>query len=599
MSTNAKIGALALALLLVGSAVISASVASGAARFSLYGDEYVDRYFRRDQIMQVNIEIDEADFKYILANAPDEEFRVANVTINGDLYRSVRVRAKGNSSLRSVAQSGGNRFSFKINFGKLVKGQTMAGVTQLNLNNNFADPSYMREFLGYTIFEEMGVAAPAFAYAAVHVNGEYWGLYLAVESILEPYLERNFGNITGDLYKSVGGAGSTLAYSGASAANYAGLELKSKRKNAEWNKLTDMLYALQTGEDLEKHLDVDAALRYLAVSTALLNFDSYQGNFAHNYYLYEQNGVFTILVWDLNMSFGGFNMGSSVEQMQSVPIDEPVSGRLADRPLIAALLANDEYRARYHTYLEEIATRYLGGDYLPHMTAELHDLIAEYVRTDPTAFYTYEQFEENIVAASGNARSGARGGGIGGGVPGILQVATAMSEGITKQLSGELPSTNNGNGMSGASRGGWMPGVAPGEMPEGAMPGQIPGGIPRGVPNVPGQWQRPEGGAVPDPAGGQPQDPRAGRAPGERLEPPAGGQIRQPGQLPQQQPGQGRVLPGVPAVPGGAGPGGAAAGRQAAAANTGAGVRWAASVGVMTVATGLVLPFRRRRLVRG
>ncbi len=61
----------------------------------------------------------------------------------------------------------------------------------------------MREYLSYQIFEEMGVAVPAFAYAAVHVNGEYFGLYLAVESILEPYLERNFGNFTGDLYKSV------------------------------------------------------------------------------------------------------------------------------------------------------------------------------------------------------------------------------------------------------------------------------------------------------------------------------------------------------------------------------------------------------------
>ncbi|PKM79062.1 MAG: hypothetical protein CVU88_07740, partial [Firmicutes bacterium HGW-Firmicutes-13] len=64
-------------------------------------------------------------------------------------------------------------------------------------------------------------------------------------------------------------------------------------------------YALNNDGDIEKYLDVDAALRYIAVSTALANFDSYQGSLGHNYYLYEQNGVFTILPWDLNMSFGG------------------------------------------------------------------------------------------------------------------------------------------------------------------------------------------------------------------------------------------------------------------------------------------------------
>jgi len=581
MSTNVRIAVLSCAMAAFAMAFVAVSVSSAPAGIAVFGDAYVARYFDRNRVMQINIEIDEADFQDMIENALEEEFKPATVTVNGDVYPSVQVRTKGNSSLRSVAGSGGKRFSFKINFGKLVRGQTLAGVTQLNLNNGFSDPSYMREFLSYKIFEEMGVAVPAFAYAALHVNGEYYGLYLAVESILEPFLERSFGDLTGDLYKSVGGAGSTLAYSGPDPANYAGLEVKSTRKNSDWSKLIAMLRALQTGEDLETHLDVDAALRYLAVSTALLNFDSYQGNFAHNYYLYEQDGVFTVLPWDLNMSFGGFGVGAGFEQMLNVPVDEPTSGKVTERPLIATLLAVDEYRARYHSYLEEIATAYLGGDYLKDLTAKVYALIADYVRDDPTSFYTFEQFEQNIVSATGGGIGGNRGGGISGGVPGILELASAMSETIMKQLSGELPSTNEGNGMAGLGGRGLAGGVpgAPagaGQMPvpgEGRLPGPGEDQPPwpgEGQPPWPGQGQP----RVPDPADAGQQRP------GARAQ---GGQRQQPGQL---APGQG----GLP------GPAGMLPGRHVASSRAGA-LRLAASGVAMAVATGLLLCFRRRRYV--
>ncbi|MDO9534434.1 MAG: CotH kinase family protein [Bacillota bacterium] len=488
--TNNRIILLSLVMVIFTALFVFAYTAFGTGKVTVYGDEYVSRYFQRDEVMDVNIGISEADWENMMENPMAEKFHPATVTVNGDIYPSVRIRTKGNSSLMSVARSDSNRYSFKINFDSLVKNQTMAGLTQLNLNNGFSDPSYMREYLSYQIFEEMGVAVPAFAFAAVYVNGDYFGLYLAVESILEPYLERNFGNITGDLYKSVG---NTLRYNGTNPADYTGLEVKSDRKNADWSRLIRMLDALNNDGDLEKYLDVDAALRYIAVSTALANFDSYQGRMGHNYYLYEQNGVFTILPWDLNMSFGGFSFGGDAT---SVYIDEPTQGALAERPLIASLFANEEYLETYHGYLEEIATEFLSSSYLEDETARLFELISPYVRTDPTAFYTYEQFERSI---SGTIAGGAMGDenqaevvpnipeannvsgnqgfrmggvqGFGGNVPGILELAAAMSELIQNQLSGELPSRNNGSGMGGMGGGG-VRNIDGGRIPPQQRPGE-------------------------------------------------------------------------------------------------------------------------------
>ncbi len=489
--TNAKIIMLSLAMLVFVALFILAYTMFGTGVVEVYGNEYVTKYFQRDKVMEINIQIDDADWDYMMDNAIKEEFRTATVIVNGDVYPSVRIRPKGNSSLRSIAGSDSNRYSFKINFNEIIENQTMAGLTQLNLNNGFSDPSYMREYLSYQIFEEMGVAVPAFSYAAVYVNGEYFGLYLAVESILEPYLERNFGNITGDLYKSVG---NTLKYNGANASDYTGLEVKSTLKNADWSKMTKMLDVLNNGGAIEEYLDVDAALRYIAVSTALANFDSYQGNFGHNYYLYEQDGVFTILPWDLNMSFGGFSFGGDAANMF---IDEPTQGSLADRPLIDKLFENEDYLETYHGYLEQISMKYLSGGYLEAETARLFELISGYVRTDPTAFYTFEQFERSLSGTiaggamgdenqaeaapdrqesnNGTGRQGFQIGGVrgfGNNVPGILELAATMSESIQKQLSGELPSANDGSGSMGGIRmgGGRMPNADGGQPPEQQSP---------------------------------------------------------------------------------------------------------------------------------
>lgn len=464
---NTKLLILVVVMIIFSASLITTSVLLGDEQPAVYSDEYVTKYFNKDQVMEVSIQINEDDWKDMLQNGEKEEFKTAKLTVNGDTYPMVNIRTKGNSSLSSVVRSDSDRYSFKINFSDIITNQTMAGLTQLNLNNCFSDPSYMREYLSYQIFEQMGVKVPACSYAAVYVNGEYFGLYLAVESILEPYLERNFGDATGDLYKSVG---NTLQYRGNSQADYTGLEVKSSLKNADWSKLINMLDVLNNGGEIEQYLDVDAALRYIAVSTALANLDSYQGNFAHNYYLYEQKGVFTILPWDLNMSFGGFSFGTS-----GVYIDEPTQGAVVDRPLIAKLLENEDYREIYHGYLEQVATKYLNNAYLEAETARIYTMISEYVKNDPTSFYTYEQFEKNISETvsrgdkadiqgfkneprQGDKASiqGPNNGPARGNIPGILELASSMSELIQKQLSGELPSTNNDAGMTDGMGGGPM-----------------------------------------------------------------------------------------------------------------------------------------------
>lgn len=106
--------------------------------------------------------------------------------------------------------------------------------------------------------------------------------------------------------------------------------------------------------DLERYLNIDEILRYFAVNTVLVNMDSYQGSLKHNYYLYAEGGVFSILQWDYNMSFAGFGMGGNSQDATSLYIDQPVSGTtLAEEQSDSA--AKPDFKADIGMRLERVA----------------------------------------------------------------------------------------------------------------------------------------------------------------------------------------------------------------------------------------------------
>lgn len=113
------------------------------------------------------------------------------------------------------------------------------------------------------------------------------------------------------------GTGSDLKWISDDIPDYSGMNLKTNKDTKDQSELIEMLDAINHGGDIEKYLDVDEMLRYFAVNTAVVNLDHYQGNLKHNYYLYEENGVFSILPWDYNMSFGGFGVGGMGAEVEA------------------------------------------------------------------------------------------------------------------------------------------------------------------------------------------------------------------------------------------------------------------------------------------
>ena len=160
---------------------------------------YESRLFDTSTVHTIDIVME--DWEEFLATCTDEEYVLCSVVIDGETYENVAIRAKGNTSLTQVAAYGNNRYSFKIEFDHYDNAISYYGLDKLNLNNIIQDNTYMKDYLTYQMMGYFGVAAPLCSYTYITVNGEDWGLYLAVEGVEESFLMRNFGRDYGELYK--------------------------------------------------------------------------------------------------------------------------------------------------------------------------------------------------------------------------------------------------------------------------------------------------------------------------------------------------------------------------------------------------------------
>lgn len=466
--------------------------------------EYPSKLFDTNEVISVNIKMDEDEWNEMLKNAMAEEYYSCDVEICGTTFKNVAIRPKGNTSLSSVARDPDtDRYSFKLEFGHFMEGQTCFGLDKLILNNNYADATNMKEAIVYDMFNFIGAASPLYNYASISLNGEYKGVYLALEAVEESFLLRNYGTQNGELYKpeSMGGGGGDRSKqeqgaksqqgpsggkpdhgdfnpqdkpdmegdtpgappqmpdmegfdpanmpsppegkagdghtgnNGGANLNYIddNLDSYSVIWDGEITETTDgdhlrvvtALKNISEGTDIEKYLDVDNILKYMAVHTFAVNMDSLSGNMAHNYYLYEHDGKLNLFPWDYNLSFGGMSsMGRGGEdsdkgtEMVNDAIDTPFSGT----DFFDTLLENEEYLEKYHEYLRKLTEEYVDGGRFEETYNRIGSQIDALVKEDPTAFYSYDEYKTASET--------------------LYKVVKLRAESIKGQLDGTIPSTD-------------------------------------------------------------------------------------------------------------------------------------------------------------
>lgn len=197
MSAHKHIDRICLAAALI-SLLAAMALCSQGARSEGAALGYEARLFDTGRVHTIEIVMD--DWDGFLETCENEEYAACAVVIDGEAYKNVGIRAKGNTSLSMVSAMDSDRYSFKLEFDHYEAGRSYYGLDKLCLNNIIQDNTYMKDCLTYRLMADFGVDAPLCSYVYITVNGEDWGLYLAAEGVEEGYMQRT-GKTRGNLYK--------------------------------------------------------------------------------------------------------------------------------------------------------------------------------------------------------------------------------------------------------------------------------------------------------------------------------------------------------------------------------------------------------------
>lgn len=377
---------------------------------------------------------------------------MVSITIDGTKVDSVGIRFKGNSSFNAVAKKGEKKLPFSLDANAFVKGQEFpGGYKGLKLSNCFRDPSYIRDVMSYFIARQY-MPAPDCSMAKVYVNDEYFGVYTLTQDIDKGFLQHWFGEKDGTFVKCdpewQAKPPAKCKLSDQCSLEDLGTDYKcyepwyELKSSGGWKPFIQFIGDLnQSAPAFNRILDVDKVLWKLAFNNVLVNLDSYSGRLCHNYFMYQRrDGQFTPLIWDLNLSFGGFRMAdkTSLTNAQMSTLDPLLHAENPRRPLIAKLLAVPRYRKIYAAHMRTILEEWFAnGEYLKQMD-QWRAMLDAAIKEEKTPLYPYAEYQRSLHHTVGEGETA------------IIGIVELMEKRITflrenTALYGELPAFQSEN----------------------------------------------------------------------------------------------------------------------------------------------------------
>lgn len=352
--------------------------------------------FEQGKVHEINLTIKDENWEKVVTAAANQEKKWGDcdVSIDGETVSNVAIRGKGNASLRSVSKMEApynERYGYKIEFDHNDGTSTYHGLDKISLSSLGQDYSCMKDFMTYTMMNDMGVHAPLCSYAVLKVNGKDLGLYLVSEAVEDGFIARNYkGDLSVDVYKPEsishanrqgmtpvyklieimngklyhdvpqnkridifndvwGGVytetGFTYEFNTVACQRWAGDSVDAYNDiweesvfdctDEDKTRLVSSLNTLNNGSSVkekESVLDMDQLMRYFAVHMFTNNNDSLTGVQKHNYYLVDNNGKLSYVPWDYNTAYGGMQFEIAIRDIfdDTMCLDMDPTERLFD-----------------------------------------------------------------------------------------------------------------------------------------------------------------------------------------------------------------------------------------------------------------------------
>ena len=146
----------------------------------------------KKEIKEYYIECDSIGLNNIYTNFKENTYIPIKISFNGET-RAARMRVRGDTSRNDPKKS------LKIKFDSL---QIDNIPKVLNLNAEYADKTYIRQYLSSKLMQNSGQICFDSEHVKVFLNGKFYGLYLQVENMDKSFLKRNHLSKKGNLYKA-------------------------------------------------------------------------------------------------------------------------------------------------------------------------------------------------------------------------------------------------------------------------------------------------------------------------------------------------------------------------------------------------------------
>lgn len=306
----------------------------------------LDSLYEIDNVLTVDIVMPPADWEAVRTEQPAGG--ICNFDWAGDSRytwrKATSVEISGTSfpARTSFAEVGIKKKSFcgsinsdkpclHVDFGKFNDAskpviESLIGTRYLTLNNSIQDPSYVRQPLGYKAFELARLPHSRCNFARVSVNGtpigqgvpgvNSPGVFVNAEPIMPRYIERNFGNMKGNLYE--------LEHTDdfvASRFGFIGVESLSKFEDKADLRLAIDQIAANGLAGAAQVFDLDQFIKIYAMEFFLKHWDGYSRNTNNTYVYNDVQAVKTPGVHDVRFKLIPWGLDQTLQPAHHFKLD--------------------------------------------------------------------------------------------------------------------------------------------------------------------------------------------------------------------------------------------------------------------------------------
>lgn len=284
---------------------------------------------------------------------PEPEYFEATLKFNNKTWNNVGFRLKGNSTLSRTWKAGIYKLPIRLKMDEFedkypaIDNQRFYGFKELSFSPGVNDNSLIREKVTADIFRMAGIPSARTTFTKLYIDfGEglkYCGVYTMLEVVDDTMLKDQLGEDKGNIYKPE----STFA-----TFSQTSFEKKNNDLTPDWSDVQTTITSLNASNrttdaatwraNLEKTMNMEQFIKWLAVNSTLVNWDTY-GAMAHNHYLYNHSTQKLLWIpWDNNEAL-----------TSNARVNLNLSGVANTWPLIKYVADDPVYYAKYKAYVKE------------------------------------------------------------------------------------------------------------------------------------------------------------------------------------------------------------------------------------------------------